>query len=208
MPRMYADSTVSDPENGVPASRLTLGAMLLSCERLVAPLCSSVSALMAVIAMGTCCTSSTRLVAVTTISSSISPLAVVVSCALTVVAADTASADITSQRKPCPRLFGCLVMFLPPLRCKIVCCSKTTPPAGVHWIESVPDATTVLDLKRNPVRRPAHALRLLALVQSARYPGWTDHEIRDAPDLGARHHFRFRVFRPQRGQFPDAFYCL
>jgi hypothetical protein len=68
MPRIVAPSTALEPENGVEASSVTLGVMPESAETLPTARSCSVSALNALIAIGTSCTSSARFCAVTTIS--------------------------------------------------------------------------------------------------------------------------------------------
>ncbi|MFD2783783.1 hypothetical protein ACFS32_25235 [Novosphingobium pokkalii] len=63
-----AESTAEEPENGVPPSRLTLGASAESDETLVTARSLSDDAVNAEIAIGTVCTFCARFCAVTTIS--------------------------------------------------------------------------------------------------------------------------------------------
>src|SRR5205814_2073184 len=72
MPRMEAESTDRSPENGDPASRLTLGVRLLRAWMSVTPLDRSVSVVIAVMAIGTFWMFSSRRCAVTTTSCSFS----------------------------------------------------------------------------------------------------------------------------------------
>src|ERR1700675_1402348 len=69
MPRIEADSTDVSPENGAPPSRLTFGVRFDSEWTSVRPLLCMVSAVKAVIAIGTFWMFSLRFSAVTTISS-------------------------------------------------------------------------------------------------------------------------------------------
>src|ERR1700733_7524167 len=71
MPRMEADSTEFEPENGEPASRLTFGVKVDRAWISVAPLARRSDSENAVIAIGTSWIFSVRFSAVTTISSSV-----------------------------------------------------------------------------------------------------------------------------------------
>ncbi len=95
MPRIVAESTADDPENGVPPSRLTLGAMPLNAE--ISATARSFSAVPpnAEIAIGTSCTFSTRFCAVTTISSMPPALS---ACAVSWANAGTARIDAASAK--------------------------------------------------------------------------------------------------------------
>ena len=73
MPRIEADSTDLSPENGAPASRLTLGVRLLSAWISPSARFVRVSELNAVTAIGTSCSFSSRRCAVTTTSDQLLP---------------------------------------------------------------------------------------------------------------------------------------
>ncbi len=75
MPRIEAESTELDPENGATASRLTFGVKLVSEWMSVIPLSCSCSVVKAVTAIGTCWMFSDRFSAVTTTSCSVSATA-------------------------------------------------------------------------------------------------------------------------------------
>ncbi len=75
MPRIEADNTELSPEKGAPASRFTFGVSFVSARISETPRLCKASAVNAVTAIGTSCRFCSRRVAVTTTSSSWSPVA-------------------------------------------------------------------------------------------------------------------------------------
>ncbi len=93
MPRMYAASTVSDPEKGVPASSVTFGATALSFATSLIPFDFELLDVTAVTAIGTSWRFSERRVAVTVTCSS--------SCAMTAFA----TSELTTAATVAPTTF-------------------------------------------------------------------------------------------------------